>query len=68
MHLIRKFSFLANENLAHVSDIYLKYLLKDVPDESEIIYICCDRYRDVSLKSEERAIKARMRATPRNRV
>ena len=58
MHLIRKLSFLPNENFAHVSDRYLKYLLKDVPDGSEIIHFCCDRYRDVSLKSEERSKRA----------
>ena len=55
MHLIRKLSFLPNENFSHVSDRYLKYLLKDVPDGSEIIHFCCDRYRDVALKSEERS-------------
>ena len=55
MHLIRKLSFLPNENFAHVSDRYLKYMLKDVPDGSEIIHFCCDLYRDVSLKSEERS-------------
>ena len=58
MYLIRKLSFLPNENFAHVSDRYLKYLLKDVPDGSEIIHFCCDRYRDVSLKSEERSKRA----------
>ena len=57
MHLIRKF-VLPNENFAHVSDRYLKYMLKDVPDGSEIIHFCCDRYRDVSLKSEERSKRA----------
>ena len=41
-----------------MSDRYLKYLLKDVPDGSEIIHFCCDRYRDVSLKSEERSKRA----------
>ena len=55
MHLIRKLPFLPNENFAHVSDRYLKYLLKDVSDGSEIIHFCCDRYRDVSLKSEEQS-------------
>ena len=58
MHLIRKLSFLPNENFAHVSDRYLKYLLKDVPDGSEIIHFCCDRYRDVSLNAEERSKRA----------
>ena len=54
MYLIRKLSFLPNENFTHVSDRYLKYI-KDVPNGSEIIHFCCDRYRDVSLKSEERS-------------
>ena len=58
MHLIRKLTFLPNKNFAHVSDRYLKYMLKDVPDGSEIINFCCDRYRDVSLKSEEQSKRA----------
>ena len=55
MHLIRKLSFLPNENFSHVSD---RYLVKGVPDGSEIIHFCCDRYRDVSLKSEARSKRA----------
>ena len=50
--------YLPNENFAHVADRYLKYLLKYVPDGSEIIHFCCDRYRDVSLKLEERSKRA----------
>ena len=42
----QKLSLLPNENFAHVSD------------RSEIIHFCCDRYRDVSLKSEEQSKRA----------
>ena len=52
-NLLESCHFWPNGNFAHVSDRYLKYLLKDVPDGSEIIHFCCDRYRDVSLKPEE---------------
>ena len=58
MHLNRKLSFCPIRTLLMCLDRYLKYILKDVPDGSEIIYFCCDRYRDVSLKSEERSKRA----------
>ena len=58
MHLIRKLSFMPNENFAQVSDRYLKFLLKDVPQGAQIIHFCCDRYRDASLKSDERSKRA----------
>jgi len=51
MYAIRKWSFVKGELFGTIAKRYKQKLFNDVPAGTKSIHLCCDRYRDVSLKS-----------------
>ena len=54
MYCIRKWSFTKGENFSTIANSYLLRLLSDAPEHTTSIDFCCDRSREVSLKSQLR--------------
>ncbi len=50
MHCIHKWSFNKGDTFGNIADRYLHRILHDIPSDTKIIHVCCDRYRDTSLK------------------
>ena len=58
MHVIRNLSFHKGESFAAIADRYKHHLLNDVPQNTCVVHLCCDRYWSPSLKDAEREDRA----------